>query len=62
MRNKINLINKNSSNPTTPSKVDIDMLAKNWVELLLPQVQKRPVVCTNDSSYNKTIGQLCTRK
>ena len=50
---------KENSNPThPPAKVDMDELAKQWIELVLSHIQKAPVVFPKNSSYNNVIGQF----
>lgn len=50
---------KEINKPTHPSgKIDIDELAKLWIELVLRQIQKAPVVFSKKSSYNNVIGQF----
>lgn len=48
---------KEQRNPTTPGvKPDMDELARLWVEMVLQQIQKAPVVFSKKSSYNNVIG------
>jgi hypothetical protein len=46
------------SNPTTGGMADIDEMAKIWIELVLKQVRKSPVVSFKNSPYNNVIGLL----
>lgn len=45
-------------NPTIPHKVNMDELARLWIELVLRQVEKAPVVLLKRSSYNLLIDNL----
>ena len=46
-------VNSTKSNPTTPGvKPDMDELARLWVEMVLQQIHKAPVVFSEKSSYN----------
>jgi hypothetical protein len=57
MSNSINTTNKKPLEPTAPHTPDINELARLWVELLLPQINRDEVVHPKPSNYNKTIGQ-----
>jgi len=61
MKNSETRSTKEKSNPTTPGEVDMDELAKLWIELVLQQIQKAPVVFSEKSSYNNIIGLLNSR-
>lgn len=53
MKNSETISTKEISNPTHPGvKLDMDELAKLWIEMVLQQIQKAPVVFSKDSSYN----------
>jgi len=59
MKNSETIPTKEKSNPTTPGgKIDIDALAKLWIEIVLQQIQKAPVVFSKNSSYNNIIGRF----
>ena len=52
------------THPTHPpfgGEVDIDEMAKLWVEMVLKQIKNSPVVSYKDSSYNNIIGLLNSR-
>jgi hypothetical protein len=57
MSNSINTTNKKPLEPTATHTPDINELARLWVELLLPQINRDEVVHPKPSNYNKTIGQ-----
>jgi len=57
MSNHTNSTSKNKLEPTVPQTLDINELAKLWIELLLPQINKDEVVRSGSSIYNITIGQ-----
>ncbi|MBU4274977.1 hypothetical protein KKE19_04165 [Patescibacteria group bacterium] len=55
---------KEQCNPTHPpigGEVDINEMAKLWVEMVLKQIKNAPVVSHKDSSYNNVIGLLNSR-
>ena len=58
MKNNKTTPTKEKGNPTAPREIDMDELAKLWIELVLQQIQRKPVVLSQDSLYNMTIGQI----
>ncbi|MFH1899355.1 MAG: hypothetical protein ABIJ82_02715 [Patescibacteria group bacterium] len=58
MKNNKTTSTKEKSDPTAPREIDMDELAKLWIELVLQQIQRKPVVLPQDSLYNMTIGQI----
>jgi len=46
------------THPPIGGEVDIDEMAKLWVEMVLKQIKNAPVVSSNDSSYNNIISLL----
>lgn len=56
MNNHTNSTNKNKLEPTAPQTLDINELARLWVELLLPQINKDEVVRSEVGNHNITIG------
>lgn len=57
MKTSETISTKEINKPTHPSgKIDVDELAKLWIEMVLRQIQKAPVVFPKNSSYNNVIG------
>jgi hypothetical protein len=52
---------RNPTHPPIGGEVDIDEMAKLWVEMVLKQIKNSPVVSYKDSSYNNIIGLLNSR-
>jgi len=58
MKNSKPIPTKENSNPiTSGTKPDMDELARLWVEMVLRQINKAPVVFSKESSNNIIIGQ-----